>query len=117
MSIINDWWGEANMECFKPESTSYNCSDKNALIVSIDKIEPINRTIEGYEEGCEKGRFLRICEGLIKGDCLPAIEVNLLEDSNGIYKYKLYHGYHRWFISTKAGLSAIPVIIKEVVQI
>lgn len=108
---IEKWWQEAGMLKFMPYAQFYN-TDKpleKFLLVSINEIEPIHRSINGYADGCSREKLMPICEGFINKKSLPPVQVRKLE--NGTFSYTLYDGYHRLYASRKAGFTHIPVEI------
>ncbi|WP_186188067.1 hypothetical protein [Burkholderia gladioli] len=56
-------------------------------------------------------RAKRILDGILHGDALPPIYVELLPEFSGPYRYRTTDGFHRFHLSRALGLSQIPAIV------
>ncbi len=106
-TIPHDWWCEAGMDAFRPSSKSY-ASDSTEL-ASISEIQSPRRNV-GVKY-FEKDRMTPILRGLIKGEVIPPIEVNEVNNL-GQYRYRVHNGFHRFYASLAAGFECVPVVVK-----
>ncbi|TGB31565.1 hypothetical protein [Burkholderia thailandensis] len=76
-------------------------------VLSIAEIEPPLRCV-----GVALfPRAKRILDGILRGDALPPIYVELLPEFSGPYRYRTTDGFHRFHLSRALGLSQIPAIV------
>jgi len=56
-------------------------------------------------------RAKQILDGLMRGDALPPIHVELLPEITGLHRYRTTDGFHRFHLSRAVGFSQIPAIV------
>ena len=119
--IDEKWWAEAGMPGFVPGSTSYTVDAKvfrNLAVreVRIDEVAPVRRELSHgvFSDDADTGlaakdRVVRILRGFRSNAALPPVEIQELP-SNASFKYRLYHGAHRFYLAVAAGFTHVPAI-------
>lgn len=96
-------------------SYAYDAADLSVQLVALSDIEPPQRA-KGVI-ALDPGRADRIICGMIDGEEMPPIGVNVPENADGKYRYALYGGFHRYYLSVAAGFSHIPVEVVDAATI
>lgn len=104
------WLAMAGVHSFNPKSSAFLASpNPECLLVAIADVKPPirNKGIDGLQES----RAVSILKAMVNTQHLPAIEVqeNKLSDS---YRFSVYNGYHRYFLSIALGFTMLPVLIR-----
>jgi hypothetical protein len=120
-TIADDWWREADMDEFVPPSPSYP-SDSETLRgwtvvqIALDEVEPLDRNLshgvfnDSTEFGTARSRVVNLLSGMRSGSRIPPVELTQVPD-DGLYKYRLKHGAHRFYCSRAAGFTHIPAVV------
>jgi hypothetical protein len=92
-------------------SYAYDDTDPSVQLVALSDIEPPQRR-DGVRYFVPDRANAVIC-GMINGDQMPPIGVKAPASSGGEFRYALYDGLHRYYLSMAAGYSHIPVEIVD----
>lgn len=97
---------------FKPAGPAYafaigSFPVERLLVVPIGEIEPPLRTV-GVAMFPRAKRYL---DAIRSGGAQLPIEVELLPEMRGPYRYRVLDGFHRFHLSLALGFSEIPVIV------
>jgi hypothetical protein len=90
-----------------PNKSSYRCGEA-AMVVAMSSIYSENRGI-GFRNSDAIRNILNEIENEVN---IFPIQVSTTNIPEG-YKYRLYHGYHRFHLSLAAGFTEIPVTIQN----
>jgi hypothetical protein len=119
--LSEEWWAEAGMNNFVPSKDSYRTDlqafpRQNMYEVRIEDVAPVKRKLshgvfnDDIESGvAAKARVLSILRGFIANDAIPPVEVVRLPTSDP-YRYRLFHGAHRFYLSIAAGFTRVPAV-------
>jgi len=113
--IPDEWWTEAGMSGFRPDSASYLSSDAAAQIIQLRDIEPPFRFPEHPKDfrGFDRGRLVRILSGFVAGcaiEPVPLLALPAPEFQPAPFRYRLRDGFHRFYASVAAGFGSLPGI-------
>jgi hypothetical protein len=111
--IPNDWWQFCDMENFRPATTFYLYSQRNAEVqtVPIAEVRPPERSTGVV--GLHKNRLAPILLAFTSDRCaLPAVPLREPADSDP-YRYEVLDGYHRYYASIAAGYTRLPVLFRS----
>jgi hypothetical protein len=109
--ISTDLWQRAGMPDFVGSRCCYQTEDTPCTLVPTSDIVPLKREpgIPGFgENGLNDGRLESILQAFRDDIQLPPVQLIELK-SGGRYRYKIYHGVHRFYASVAAGFSHLPV--------
>src|SRR5881628_2272718 len=117
--IPDSWWKRADMKGFIPKTASFVAGEpemdticREIQIVNLADIEPVTRAIG--QGGFFEDRLASILEAIRSDTPLPPIKIHIPRTPiAGGYRYRLYHGYHRYYASIAAGFSEIPACIDD----
>jgi hypothetical protein len=103
------WMVEAELGAFVPSSPSFVCIVPHLLLELKSMELPMrNEGIVLDQNGFRRDRMMLILSGIRNGDPIPPISV---EACNGVKRYRLRDGFHRFYASVACGFSHIPVEI------
>lgn len=111
-AIPDEWWNEAGMLGFEPRTRAY--PSNSTSIVPISEIEPPARNVG--VPFFDRERMISVLREFAQGAVVFPIEVNELP-SRGQYRYRVYHGMHRFYASIRAGYKFIPVVVVPIVDL
>lgn len=92
-------------------SYAYDATDLSVQLVALSDIEPPQRG--PGKVSLVPARADAIIYGMIDCKQMPPIRVKVPADPGGEYRYALYDGFHRFYLSVAAGFSHIPVEIVD----
>jgi hypothetical protein len=107
------WLDAAGHRIFLPTDIAYH-STPDATPIDLKLIEPLGR-YHGYEKdfrGFDRARMVNILSGFVAGDTIEApeaIELPIRDWCQGLFRYRICDGVHRYFASIAAGYSEIPL--------
>jgi hypothetical protein len=111
--IPTEWWERTGMSDFVPQASSYTPESSGPFqVVPISDVAPIRRTpgLAGFSsDGFAEDRMRSIFGAFLHDTPLPPVEVH--ECSSGSFRYKLHHGFHRFYGSVAAGFSELPIVV------
>lgn len=104
------------MSGFVRKSLCYEVSSNACyMVVPASEVAPQRRNPgldEFSNDGFNEERMVSILHAFRSGTPLPPIEVTEVNnDPGGYFRYKVYHGVHRYCASIAAGFSDLPVTI------
>jgi hypothetical protein len=108
--VPDEWLAMAGVQAFNPKSSAFlTFPNPECLLVAIAGVEPPIRN-EGVD-GLQESRAVSILQAMVSSQHLPAIEVheNKLSD---LYRFSVYDGYHRYYLSIALGFTMLPVLIR-----
>jgi len=115
-SIPDEWWNAAGMESFLTKRDAYR-SYSDELVPELDvtavplcEIAPPpdeGRTRTDYG-GFVRNRLLAIFDAFVCDIPLPPARA--ITENDGIYRYSLIDGYHRFYASCAAGFRNLPIV-------
>lgn len=120
-TIPDDWWRDADLDGFDPPSSSYP-SDSETLRgwtvqrIALDEVEPLYRKLshgifnDSAEFGTAHSRVVNLLSGMRSSSKIPPVELTQAP-GEGLYKYRLKHGAHRFYCSRAAGFTHIPAVV------
>ena len=111
--ISNLLWERAGMPDFVASRPCYHVDDVPCTLVPASDIVPLKRKpgIPGFGENGLNDQRLESLFRAFRSD-IPLPPVQLIEVKlGGRYRYKVYHGVHRYFASVAAGFSHLPVTV------
>ena len=101
------------MSDFVPKASSYTAESRGPFqVVPVSDVAPIRRApgLAGFSpDGFDEQRLKSIFDALLHDTPLPPAEVN--ECASGAFRYKLYNGVHRFYVSVAAGFSHLPIVV------
>lgn len=119
--IIDEWWAEAGMIGFVPNSRAYRVAPqalpgKEILEVHISEVIAPQRALshgvfndDSNESGLTaRERVSSILRGFLEGAALPPVEI--VREAGLPNRYRLTHGAHRFYLSVAAGFSHVPAV-------
>jgi hypothetical protein len=111
-SIPVEWWAEAGMTAFEPQSAYYCYDSLPQLLVRIKAIEPPQMDQRKHldHSGFDHVRMVNVLDAIVSRKPMPPVEVEPLP-SNGEYQYRLHHGAHRFFASAAVGFTHVPAML------
>ena len=107
------WLDDVGRRIFQPNQSAFN-STSDAVLIDLSLVEPLGRG-RGYEKdfrGFDRERMVKILRGFVEGDVIEAPEAITLPDREvcqGLYRYRICNGVHRYFASIAAGYARIPL--------
>ena len=115
-----EWLEASNMTLFKPSSDFYSYASvddgREVHIVNILDIAPCEQraVLKGVfcdqnSENTARDRVTSILKGFRDKQTIEPIEIKPYQGGKG-YKYKMYHGSHRFHCSIAVGYTHIPVV-------
>jgi hypothetical protein len=118
IELDDDWWAEAGMVGFVPQSKTYcfdpACGDRGLEMICIQDVSFVSRNPgvgifnDSIEYGTAHDRVVRILRGFQAGNAIPPVEI--AEDNSGQHRYRLVNGVHRFYCSLAAGFTHVPAI-------
>ena len=119
IELDDEWWTEAGMEGFVPQSKAYRVGLDAARAGAVfqiraDEVRPVKRNpgvgiFNDNEEASAKSRVVSIFRGFVADAAIPPVEV-IPESSGSAFNYKLVAGVHRFYCSLAAGFSHVPAV-------
>jgi hypothetical protein len=116
--ILDDWWIEAGMAGFTSSRPAYRST--TAETIALDDIEPVYRRPSAPRDwhGFRRIDLVSILKGFVADNEIPPIELLVLpplHDLSGeLFKYRVVHGYHRFYASIAAGFEFVPATTRGV---
>jgi len=120
--LKDEWWDEAGMADFVARSLTYRVEATefpNFYRVRIEEVEPVHRELSDgiFNDDKETGltareRVISILQGFREDAGMSPIKVVRLP-LNEPYRYKLFHGVHRFYCSLAAGFTHVPVVERD----
>jgi hypothetical protein len=110
-SIPHEWWTEAEMDDFRPQSQAYLITIyPSVLLVPINQVAPqlMDQRQHLGHGGFDRNRMVDILRGIATGSVIPPVPV--VERQQGPYRYRLANGTHRYYASVAAGFSHLPTV-------
>lgn len=113
--LLDEWWAEARMQGFRPQRSSYRAQEALLPVqeVPIAEVEPLLRQLshgvfnDNLEFGTARERVVSILAAFRDDVPLPPIDV-VRSMPGSSYRFKLWHGAHRFYCAVAAGLRAVP---------
>jgi uncharacterized ParB-like nuclease family protein len=111
-----EWWAEAGMESFIPQTESYaSAAAERVIIVPLADVQPLRRAVERDWRGFSKERMVGILQRIAsKREISPidVIEMPCEHHPKPQFRYAFYDGFHRFHASIAAGFKSIPAIVR-----
>ena len=119
--LSDEWWAEAGMQGFVPDSRSYRVDPqafpvRSVCDLRIDEVAPVPRQLSHgvFNDDAETGlgakdRVSNILRGFLTGGAIPPVEILRLP-SDARHTYRLTHGAHRFYLSIVAGFTHVPTV-------
>ena len=115
--IPDEWWFTAEMHGVVVSGRAYPHSSAaydQVEICEVREVAPIIRTPETIldHRGFGRERMLNVLVGLRQGAAMPPVEVVKLDAATEEgFRYRLVHGFHRFYGSVAVGYSQVPAAI------
>jgi hypothetical protein len=111
--IPDDWLSEAGLAGFEPYDSAYR-STTAVSFVPLTQVEPPVRfaTHPLDSKGFVRARLVRLLKGFVAGDDIEPVEAMRLpvfEICGVPYRYRVCHGYHRFYASIAVGFDMLPI--------
>jgi hypothetical protein len=92
----------------KPLGNHFVFKQGNSVVtlVRIDLIAPPQRSGATPLFGVDRG--ISLLKGFFDNEPIPPIRIIELKESIGAYRYSLYNGFHRFYLSQAVGYELIP---------
>lgn len=120
--IPDDWWVEAGMSNFTPNTLTYRSTAEAAHTVALRDIEPPFRWPEVPKDfrGFDRKRMIDVLSGIAMDVALPPLPLLVLpplpDISRAPFSYRVLDGVHRFYASVAAGFVAVPASPRGCVQ-
>ena len=107
--IPTDWWLFADMQTFSRDGARCFPVDPAVVadLVSIADIEPPAR--DPGVAPFKKAKLVPILMAIAASNSLPPIQVRKMQSSPS-YRYQVYDGFHRYYVSVAVGYPMVPII-------
>ena len=109
-SLPAEWWVEAGMEGFECGAEAYLTPSPEAFLIRVEDIAPPNMDRRQHlgPGGFDHKRMVDILRGISSRSAIPPVKI--VEQQQGVYRYRLCEGYHRFHASVAAGFSHVPTV-------
>lgn len=106
--ICDDWWASSGMNKFSRNTEAYPTNiAEDVVVIEISLIEPVQRS-PGVRP-FDRERMLNILQGFVQQSEILPISVRE-KNRQGVYRFEVDNGFHRYYASIAAGFSKIPTI-------
>lgn len=110
--IPDSWWVSAEAVGFSPSTVAYvasSCEEWPTTLVSIMDVEAPRRNVGIV--GLNEDRTVSLLKAFRDSIPLPPLEVYEPSEPKRV-RYRVQHGFHRYYASIAAGFSMLPVSVR-----
>ena len=112
-ALVTEVWNPMAM----PTRTAYAHTGSEIFEVRIVPLSDVQCFERGPGvPGLVRDRALSLLDALRTSMALPPVNVYLSKDKDAPFRYRLYHGYHRFHLSLAVGYTHIPVAINHLAE-